>query len=199
MARGRGGGARPRVGRLRHLPRRRAPRLAEKVEGAGELGGPPVVPEPGPSGEAQGPPEDTDPSATAEPVGCNDPDLQVVATCLALISAVAVLPDSRTALVAERTTGRVLRVQRGMDPVLLDDGAYIALDKPELVKLRALVEEARALNDDDGPPRISRFQSGLFEDLASLAAVVRQAKEWKRQVAGCGRCRPSTRSPCRAR
>ena len=72
----------------------------------------------------------------------------------------------------------------GQDYLLLDDGAYIALDKPELVKLRALVEEARALNDGDGPPRISRFQSGLFEDLASLASVVRQAKEWKRQVAG---------------
>jgi superfamily II DNA or RNA helicase len=72
----------------------------------------------------------------------------------------------------------------GHDYLLLDDGAYIALDKPELVKLRALVEEARALNDADGPPRISRFQAGLFEDLASLAGVVRQAKEWQRQVVG---------------
>ncbi len=72
----------------------------------------------------------------------------------------------------------------GHDYLLLDDGAYIPLDKPELVTLRALIEEARALNDDDGPPRISRYQSGLFEDLASLAAVVRQAKEWKRQVSG---------------
>jgi glucose/arabinose dehydrogenase len=90
----------------------------EKVEGVGELGGPPVVPEPGPSAE-QEPPPDSDPSATAEPMGCDDPDLQVVATCLAPISAVAVLPDARTALVAERTTGRVLRVQRGVDPVLV--------------------------------------------------------------------------------
>lgn len=72
----------------------------------------------------------------------------------------------------------------GHDYLLLDGGAYIALDKPELVKLRALVEEARALNDGDSPPRISRFQSGLFEDLASLATVVRQAKEWQRQVTG---------------
>jgi superfamily II DNA or RNA helicase len=72
----------------------------------------------------------------------------------------------------------------GEDYLLLDDGAYIPLDKPELVKLRALIEEARALTDYDGQPRISRYQSGLFEDLASVAAVVRQAKEWKRQVAG---------------
>ncbi len=72
----------------------------------------------------------------------------------------------------------------GDDYLLLDDGAYIALDKPELATLRALIEEARALSDDDGPPRISRYQSGLFEDLASVAAVVRQAKQWRRQVAG---------------
>lgn len=72
----------------------------------------------------------------------------------------------------------------GHEYLILDDGAYIPLDKPELVALRGLIEEARALNDVDGPPRISRYQSGLFEDLASMATVVRQAKEWKRQVAG---------------
>ena len=76
-------------------------------------------PSPVPSDEPQPPPADSDPSATAEPVGCDDPDLQVVATCLAPVSAVAVLPDARSALVAERTTGRVLRVQRGTDPVLV--------------------------------------------------------------------------------
>jgi glucose/arabinose dehydrogenase len=42
----------------------------------------------------------------------------VVATCLAPVTAIAVLPDARTALVAERT-GRVLRVQHGVDPVLV--------------------------------------------------------------------------------
>ncbi|BBZ08846.1 DNA helicase [Mycolicibacterium doricum] len=72
----------------------------------------------------------------------------------------------------------------GHDYLLLDDGAYIALDKPELLKLRALVEEARALNDGDDRPRISRFQAGLFDDLAGLATGVRQAKDWRRQVAG---------------
>ena len=92
----------------------------EKVEGAGELGGPPLVPErTRPSQRGAGLPQDADPSTTPEPTGCVDPDLQVVATCLGPMSAVAVLPDARTALVAERTTGRVLRVQRGMDPVLV--------------------------------------------------------------------------------
>ncbi|ORV14921.1 helicase [Mycobacterium celatum] len=71
----------------------------------------------------------------------------------------------------------------GQSHLLLADGAYFALDKPELVKLRRLIEEARALTDaDEGPPRISRFQVGLFDELAELGVVTRQAKQWRRQV-----------------
>lgn len=73
----------------------------------------------------------------------------------------------------------------GQSHVLLADGAYFALDKPELVKLRQLIEEARALTDtEEGPPRISRFQVGLFDELAELGVVTRQAREWRRQVDG---------------
>lgn len=73
----------------------------------------------------------------------------------------------------------------GQSHLLLADGAYFALDKPELVKLRQLIEEARALTDaDEGTPRISRFQLGLFEELAELGVVTRQADEWRRQVDG---------------
>ena len=119
-ARGGGGAARPRAGRLRHLPRRGPARLAGEGRGRRRAGRA--------SGRARArcvrraaasPRPSSDPSATAEPMGCDDPDPQVVATCLAPVSAVAVLPDARTALVAERTTGRVLRVQRGTDPVLV--------------------------------------------------------------------------------
>ncbi|HTQ16773.1 DEAD/DEAH box helicase [Mycobacterium sp.] len=73
----------------------------------------------------------------------------------------------------------------GQSHLLLQDGAYFALDKPELVKLRQLIEEARALTDaEEGPPRISRFQLGLFDELAELGVVTRQADEWRRQVDG---------------
>jgi SNF2 family DNA or RNA helicase len=73
----------------------------------------------------------------------------------------------------------------GQSHLLLLDGAYFALDKPELVKLRQLIEEARALTDaEEGPPRISRFQVGLFDELAELGVVTRQADEWRRQVNG---------------
>ncbi|MEO7193620.1 MAG: PQQ-dependent sugar dehydrogenase [Pseudonocardiaceae bacterium] len=47
------------------------------------------------------------------PRGCTDPDPQVVATCLEPISALVALPGSAQAgLAAERTTGRILHVQR---------------------------------------------------------------------------------------
>jgi len=46
----------------------------------------------------------------ATPGPCVDPDPQVVATCLDPISAVVVLPGGAAALVAERATGRIVRV-----------------------------------------------------------------------------------------
>lgn len=73
----------------------------------------------------------------------------------------------------------------GQPHLLLPDGAYFSLDKPELVKLRELITEARSLTDtEDGPPRISRFQVGLFDELAELGVVTRQADDWRRQADG---------------
>lgn len=90
----------------------------DKVESTGELGGPPSVQQPPPPTVPQ-PPDGQEPEGTAPqlPPGCDDPDPQVVATCLAPVGAIAVLPDGRSALVAERTTGRVLRVERGTTPL----------------------------------------------------------------------------------
>ena len=92
----------------------------EKLEGQGELGGPPVVPQPDTASPT--PPGDGDAGQEGAPPpasGCVDPDPQVVATCLEPVGAVAVLPDGQTALVGERSTGRVLQVRRGTDPVLV--------------------------------------------------------------------------------
>lgn len=90
----------------------------DKIEGQGELGGPPSVAPPpeqeGQSGEGQSPQGGGQAST-----GCVDADPQVVATCLEPVGAVAVLPSGAAALVGERTTGRVLRVERGRDPVLV--------------------------------------------------------------------------------
>ncbi|MGH3697523.1 MAG: SNF2-related protein [Pseudonocardiaceae bacterium] len=73
----------------------------------------------------------------------------------------------------------------GESHLLLPDGAYFSLHKPELVTLRMLIEEARALQDAPaGPLRISRFQASLWEELATLGVVDRQARAWQQQVAG---------------
>ncbi len=73
----------------------------------------------------------------------------------------------------------------GESHLLLADGAYFSLQKPELETLRTLIEEARALQESArGPLRISRFQVGLWEELAALGVVERQAEAWRRQVSG---------------
>ncbi|MGP4017981.1 PQQ-dependent sugar dehydrogenase [Saccharopolyspora sp. 5N708] len=77
---------------------------------------------PQPSIEGEPPPNDdrpTPPQAPPQSVGCEDPDPAVVATCLDPVGAMVVLPDGQSALVGERATGRVLRVQRGEKPVEL--------------------------------------------------------------------------------
>lgn len=92
----------------------------EKTEGQGEIGGPPSIPEtapPGaPPGETQDPRQD---GPAPPPAGCEDPDPQVVATCLEPVGAIAVLPDGESALVGERGTGRILRVAADTEPELL--------------------------------------------------------------------------------
>ncbi|ABD11775.1 hypothetical protein ThrDRAFT_01132 [Frankia casuarinae] len=78
-----------------------------------------------------------------------------------------------------------LALSQGQSHLLLADGAYFSLQKPELQSLRRLIEEARALQDSPGGPlRISRFQVGLWEELAGLGVVERQARSWRQQVTG---------------
>jgi len=67
--------------------------------------------------------------------------------------------------------------------MLLDDGTYFSLQKPELRTLRGLIEEARALQEQpDDTLRISRFQVGLWDELAELGIVDRQAEAWRKQT-----------------
>jgi superfamily II DNA or RNA helicase len=76
-------------------------------------------------------------------------------------------------------------LHQGESHLILPDGAYFALDKPELGRLAALIGEAQALQDRPGGPlRISRFQAGLWEELAELGVVGHQASAWQRQVEG---------------
>ncbi|MFR9729683.1 PQQ-dependent sugar dehydrogenase [Saccharopolyspora sp. MS10] len=79
-----------------------------------QAGPQPSVEQPPPPPPEPGQPTEQPPT---RPVGCVDPDPAVVATCLDPVGAIAVLPDGQGALVGERTTGRILRVEQGADPV----------------------------------------------------------------------------------
>ncbi|WP_018333125.1 DEAD/DEAH box helicase [Actinomycetospora chiangmaiensis] len=74
---------------------------------------------------------------------------------------------------------------KGRTHLLLPDGAYFSLEKPELVALRRLIEEARAMQERPGGPiRLSRYQAGWWEELAALGVVAREADAWREQVGG---------------
>jgi superfamily II DNA or RNA helicase len=75
---------------------------------------------------------------------------------------------------------------RGETRMLLADGAHFSLLAPQLQSLRELIEEARALGEGSRPGslRISRYQAGLWEELAQLGVVREQAEGWQRQVEG---------------
>ncbi|HWG13074.1 MAG TPA: DEAD/DEAH box helicase [Streptosporangiaceae bacterium] len=78
-----------------------------------------------------------------------------------------------------------LALSRGDTQLLLPDGAYFTLDQPELRALARLIDEARSLLEL--PPdqlRISPYQAGFWDELASLGVVARQAASWREQVDG---------------
>ncbi|MFK0002263.1 SNF2-related protein [Paenarthrobacter sp. NPDC090522] len=76
----------------------------------------------------------------------------------------------------------------GQTRMLLPSGAHFSLDLPELHQLRALIDEARSLQDNpdnkDGSLQISRFQVGLWDELAQLGIVDEQAAAWRESVGG---------------
>lgn len=76
----------------------------------------------------------------------------------------------------------------GQTRMLLPSGAHFSLDLPELHQLRELIDEARSLQDNpdnkDGTLQISRFQVGLWDELAQLGIVDEQAAAWRESVGG---------------
>ncbi|MET0977370.1 MAG: SNF2-related protein [Paeniglutamicibacter terrestris] len=70
--------------------------------------------------------------------------------------------------------------------LMLPDGKYFALDRPEYEQLRRLIEEARTLSDAtaDGSIRISKHQASLWEDLKDIATNVEASEAWKVSAEG---------------
>ncbi|MGL3807567.1 SNF2-related protein [Paeniglutamicibacter sp. R2-26] len=65
--------------------------------------------------------------------------------------------------------------------LMLPNGKYFELDRPEYEQLRRLIEEARSLSDVRGEDtvRISKHQASLWEDLKDLATNAEATVEWK--------------------
>lgn len=71
------------------------------------------------------------------------------------------------------------------DYLILPSGTYFSLADERFARLRALIEEARALGEVRGDSvSISRYQAGLWGDIGELGIVVQQADAWKNVVGG---------------
>jgi superfamily II DNA or RNA helicase len=67
--------------------------------------------------------------------------------------------------------------------LMLPDGTFFSLDRPELNKLAQLIEEARALNEP-GPLQVNRHQIGLLNELAALGASDDEMLAWRNRSGG---------------
>jgi superfamily II DNA or RNA helicase len=73
----------------------------------------------------------------------------------------------------------------GQELMILPDGTYFSLDRPELQQLRHLIEEARGLQDSPNDSlRINRTQSDLWEELQDLGSAEAEAAAWRETLAG---------------
>ncbi|OAX67820.1 hypothetical protein A5N15_00290 [Rothia kristinae] len=77
---------------------------------------------------------------------------------------------------------RLPRLDAGQKHLMLGDGSYFRLDRPEFLRLRELIGEARQMADPETPLRISRHQAGLWEDLEELAADTEVTRTWRESV-----------------
>jgi superfamily II DNA or RNA helicase len=73
----------------------------------------------------------------------------------------------------------------GKSHLVLVSGTYFTLDRPDLVALRRLIEEARALQDRESDGlRVSVYHAGLWEELLELGVVETQSARWADAVQG---------------
>jgi len=87
----------------------------------------------------------------------------------------------------------IAELASGATHMLLPSGVYFPLDSPELLRLRELLDEARALGEIDGV----RVNAGshnvtLWEELLALGVVDEQLSAWHRSLASRAAARPPT-------
>ncbi|MUM34018.1 DEAD/DEAH box helicase, partial [Mycolicibacterium sp. CBMA 361] len=79
----------------------------------------------------------------------------------------------------------------GATHMLLSNGVYFRLDTPELLQLRALIEEAQALGElDGGRVNTSSLNVTLWDELLSLGVVDRELAQWRDNMARLATAQP---------
>nr|WP_249420623.1 DEAD/DEAH box helicase [Rhabdothermincola salaria] len=71
-------------------------------------------------------------------------------------------------------------LDRGDEALILPSGTWLRLDRPELTRLRELIDEARGLADPSGDAvaRLNRFQTSWWDELTGLGVVTEQSQRW---------------------
>ncbi|MCS3842533.1 DEAD/DEAH box helicase [Microbacterium sp. AK031] len=73
---------------------------------------------------------------------------------------------------------------KGRRKLLLVDGSYLSLNHPALDRLRELIDEASELQEWETGPRISRYQTDLWEEFEDLADEALPAVSWRATAEG---------------
>jgi len=75
-------------------------------------------------------------------------------------------------------------LSKGRKKLLLVDGSYFSLAHPALDRLRELIDEAGELDEWETGPRISRYQTDLWEEFEDLADESESAVSWRSTADG---------------
>ncbi|HET9770114.1 MAG TPA: DEAD/DEAH box helicase, partial [Acidimicrobiia bacterium] len=75
-------------------------------------------------------------------------------------------------------------LDRGDEALILPSGTWLRLDRPELDRLRQLIDEARGLAEPTtgAAARLNRFQASWWDELTGLGVVARQSQRWADSV-----------------
>jgi superfamily II DNA or RNA helicase len=85
----------------------------------------------------------------------------------------------------------IAELASGATHMLLPSGVYFRLDTPELLRLRELIEEARALGEIEGDKvNAGSHNVTLWEELLALGVVDKQVASWRESLVRLATARP---------
>ncbi|MFW0155421.1 SNF2-related protein [Rothia sp. P6271] len=70
----------------------------------------------------------------------------------------------------------------GKKHILLGDGNYYPLNRPEFIKLRQLLTEIEDFSEPDQPLSLNKHQLGMWEELEELATTTQSCQGWQESI-----------------